>query len=71
MTPELDALRANRAALNRMDEAELIYRGKSIARSAMLFPSLVDYHAIRTAILLLQEALENEPRTAASRQSAA
>ena len=53
-------LRSSRAGLNREDEAELIHHGKAIARSAILFPSLVDYAALRTAKLLIEEALAQE-----------
>lgn len=59
---ETQALLDNRAALNRMDEEELLYRAKALARSAMLFPSLVDYNAVRTVELLVKEILSHDPR---------
>ncbi len=57
-----DGLRANRAAMNRDDERALIYYAKALAMSAALFPSLVNWSALRTAQQLLDEALANEPR---------
>ncbi len=57
-----EGLRANRAAMNRDDERALIFHAKALALSAALFPSLVNWSALRTAKLLLEDALDNEPR---------
>jgi hypothetical protein len=58
----LNDLRANRAALNREDEADLVHHAKNLARSAMLFPSLIDWNAVAKAEELIKEARKHEPR---------
>ena len=57
-----DTLRALRVALNRTDGEALLHYAKAMTREAMLYPSTVDFAALRTVQLLLHEAMQHEPR---------
>lgn len=67
--PSID--QAMREAFNRDDEDSLVRAAKALCKNAILYPSSVNFAAINTAYALLEEAKKHEPRTAASRQSAA
>ena len=58
----MNPARALRAAFTRDDQRDLVWLAKETAKTAMLEPSLVNWAELRTAKLLLDEALANEPK---------
>lgn len=58
----MNPARTLRAAFTRDDTRDLVWLAKETVKTAMLEPSLVNWTELRTAKLLLDEALANEPR---------
>lgn len=60
-----------REMFNRDDEDTLVRSAKALCKNAILYPSSVNFAALKVAKGLIDGALEHEPRTAAHRQPAA
>lgn len=58
----MNPARQLRAAFTRDDTRDLVWLAKETVKTAMLEPSLVNWAELRTAHMLLGEALANEPR---------
>ena len=58
----MNPARTLRAAFTRDDQRDLVWLAKETVKTAMLEPSLVNWAELRTAHMLLAEALANEPK---------
>lgn len=58
----MNPARTLRAAFTRDDTRDLVWLAKETVKTAILEPSLVNWAELKTAKLLLDEALANEPR---------